>query len=170
MNILSILDLERSSQSSTHFIVDDVDMCDTADTNPIGKKRNDVGAPRKIPHTYKLPNRFRQDVQLLLSDKQSIMVPKDTAAILREVATSIQVYTYTPTKADYSFVVRQLVDLYPQLSVLKDTEGKVVSQSSLCFKLLNNNHLLILSILESVDLEVAKTYEQKARSGVKKKR
>lgn len=65
-------------------------------------------------------------MQSLLADKTSI-IPNDDATVLREGATSIQVYTYFPTKEDYSSNVWELVALYPQISVNKGTEGKLVS-------------------------------------------
>ncbi len=137
------LDLQNSDTPPHDFSDnEEVDMT-TGISSPKTKASNKAGSSKsskkksvdslcsqgKIPPSYKLPNRFRKDVQPLLADKTSIMIPKDTAAVLREVATSIQVYTYSPTKEDYSFVVRQLVALYPQLSVNKDTEGKVVSHA-----------------------------------------
>lgn len=106
----------------------------TTSTRPNRPSFRSLHYARNIPPSYKLPNRLREDIQSLPADKNSILILKDTAAVLREVATSIQVYTYTPTKEDYSFVVRQLVGLYPQLSVNPDTEGKVVSPEFMYFE------------------------------------
>ena len=77
-------------------------------TNKLFCKCSVSGLPSgKILPTFKLPNMFRQDVQMKL-DAEAIILPSEIAAVLREVASSIQQFTYKPTSQDLNLVVQKL--------------------------------------------------------------
>lgn len=109
---------------------------ESVESNPAKKKRVEANTNTaksfhcgltNIPKDFKLPNRFRPDIQVLLEDKESVMTIKNVSAVLREIANSVQIYTYTPTQKEYNFVARKAIEKYPHLSVNPDFEGKVVS-------------------------------------------
>lgn len=80
----------------------------------------------KIPLTYKVPNNFRQDLQKILDDPEAIILPCETAAVLREVASSIQQFTYEPTSQEYCRIIEQLVDKYPNVCIQPTKDLKIV--------------------------------------------
>jgi len=109
-------------------------LCKSTSDQPPKKQRvksksdaKELSPSVSLLESYKLPNRFRPDIQKKLDDPSSVFMPNDQSALLREVANALQLYTLRPSPYEMNNVVNKVLEKFPHISTLKTAEAKHVS-------------------------------------------
>jgi hypothetical protein len=101
----------------------------------VRSNEKEVSPSVSLSATYKLPNRFRPDIQAKLDDPSSVFMPNDQSAFLREVANSVQLHTLRPSAYEMNNIVNRVLEKYPHISTFTSEEAKHVSTTRDCINL-----------------------------------